>query len=281
MTAPLARWGELDRAARHAAYDNAAAVADSSAYMTRLRVRSAELRRRGLPGQSDVAYAPGARTLWHLYPAGHADAPCLIFIHGGYWQMNAPEGFACLVEGVRAHGWSVVMVGHTLAPEASLTRIVAEIDMALTWLDAHGPAHGFSGARLLAGWSAGGTLTGLCLAHRAVTAGLAISGVYELGPLRDTRFNTALQLTDQEVATLSPLRLPPCGKPMAIAYGSRELPTFCHDSITLHHLRARQHCPGPLVPLAGADHFTVLDSLAHADGELVRVARMMLDQASA
>ncbi|MDT8870362.1 alpha/beta hydrolase fold domain-containing protein [Komagataeibacter rhaeticus] len=96
------------------------------------------------------------------------------------------------------------MVGHTLAPEASLTRIAAEIDMALTWLDAHGPAHGFSGARLLAGWSAGGTLTGLCLAHRAVTAGLAISGVCELGPLRDTRFNTALQLTDQEVATLSP-----------------------------------------------------------------------------
>ncbi|MDT8870361.1 hypothetical protein RAA17_01885 [Komagataeibacter rhaeticus] len=67
--------------------------------MARLRARSAELRKRGLPGQCDVAYAPGARTLWHLYPAGHADAPCLIFIHGGYWQMNAPEGFACLVEG--------------------------------------------------------------------------------------------------------------------------------------------------------------------------------------
>ena len=277
MTMPFARWGEMDRAARNAAYDNAAAVPDSAAYMARLRARSAAWRMQGLPGQRDIAYAPHARTLWHLYPANRADAPCLVFIHGGYWQMNAPEGFACLAAGLRAHGWSVAMVGHTLAPEASLTRIATEIDTALTWLDTHGPAYGFSGARLLAGWSAGGTLAGLFLAHRAVSAGLAISGVYELGPLRDTRFNTALQLTDQEVSTLSPLRLRPCQKPLAIAYGSHELPALCHDSRALHHMRARQHCPGPLVPIAGADHFTVLDTLASADGELVRVARMMLD----
>ena len=276
MTAPFARWRELDSAARNAAYDNAAAVPDSAAYMARLRARSAELRLRGLQGQRDVAYASRARTLWHLYPAECAGAPCLVFIHGGYWQMNEPDGFACLVQGVRAHGWSVAMVGHTLAPEASLTSIAAEIDTALTWLDTHGPAYGFSGARLLAGWSAGATLTGLFLAHRAVAAGLAISGVYELGPLRDTRFNTALQLTDQEVLTLSPLRLPPCRKPLAIAYGSRELPALCHDSRALHHMRARQHCPGPLVPIADADHFTMLDTLAKADGELVKVARMMM-----
>lgn len=278
---PTEEWGRLDQAARDAAYDNAAAVADSQTYMSALRAQSARMRAHSLPGRVDVAYAPGARTVWQLYPAARLDAPCLVFIHGGYWQMNAPEGFACLAEGLRAHGWSVAMVGHTLAPEASLTTITQEIDTALTWLDRHGPTYGLAGPRLLSGWSAGGMLAALMLGHRAVTAGLAISGIFELGPLRDTRFNTALRLSDAEVATLSPLRLPACEKPLAIAYGSRELPALCYDSIALHRMRATRHYPGPLVPVAGADHFTVLDALRQPEGELVRVARMMLPSETA
>ena len=50
------------------------------------------------------------------------------------------------------------------------------------------------------------------LGHPAVRGGCAISGVYELGPIRDTYLNEKLQLSDDEIETLSPLRLPHGGE---------------------------------------------------------------------
>ena len=118
------------------------------------------------------------------------------------------------------------------------------------------------------------------LGHRLVAVGLAISGVYDLRPLRDTVVNDPLKLSDQEIATLSPLRLPPTPKPLAIAYGTRELPALVHDSRELHALRSAAHAPGPLLPIAGADHFTVLEELHRPTGALVRAAQRLIEDLS-
>ena len=104
------------------------------------------------------------------------------------------------------------------------------------------------------------------LGHRLVAAGLAISGVYDLRPLRDTALNDPLKLSDEEIATLSPLRSPPTPKPLAIAYGTCELPALVHDSRELHALRSAAHAPGPLLPIAGADHFSILEELRRPGG---------------
>ena len=77
----------------------------------------------------------------------------------------------------------------------------------------------------------------MALGHPRVTAGLAISGVYDLAPIRDTALNNALKLTDREVARLSPLRLPAVHKRLDIAYGTAELPALVFDSIQLHESR--------------------------------------------
>ena len=105
--------------------------------------------------------------------------------------------FASLIAGPYAHGWAAALPGYTLAPDASLTEIVAEINAALDWLAANGAAHGINGKVVLSGWSAGGHLTAQCLGHPRVSAGLAISGVFELGPIRDTYLNEKLRLTDE------------------------------------------------------------------------------------
>ena len=114
------------------------------------------------------------------------------------------EDFAAVGEGLASHGWSIALPGYSLAPEATVTQIVAEIHSALDWLAANGKAHGIAGPIILSGWSAGGHLTAMVLRHPAVKAGLAISGIYELGPIRDTYLNEKLKLTDEEIATLSP-----------------------------------------------------------------------------
>jgi arylformamidase len=268
-------WGTMSRAARDAAYNNAAAVANSAALSQQRREASAAYRAAHAKAL-DVPYGTGERHKWDLYPGTDMTAPCLVFIHGGYWQMNDREGFACLAEGLAAHGWSVALPGYTLAPDASLTAIAAEVRAALDWLAKNGANHGIAGPIVLSGWSAGGHLTALLLHHPAVAAGVAISGIYEIGPLRDTYLNDKLRLTDEEIETLSPLRLPVVAKPLVIAYGSNEVSALVNDSRMLHARRAAAHAPGPLVPVAGADHFTILHELRSPSGVLVRLARALL-----
>ena len=130
---------------------------------------------------------------------------------------------------------------------------------------------------MLSGWSAGGHLTAACLGHARVSAGLAISGIFELGPIRDTYLNEKLRLSDTEIETLSPLRLPMVKKPLAIAYGTAELPPLVADSRDLHARRAAEHLPGALIPVAGADHFTITHELRDADGELTRQLLLLPD----
>jgi len=268
---PRLIWQSLSQAERDAAYDNNKAVANSPALIAARNDASAKFRAAHTHAL-DIAYGKRERNKIDLYPARDKAAPCLVFIHGGYWQRNSRDVFAMLVEGMAAHGWSVAIPGYTLAPEATLTEIVEEMSLALDWLAANGPSYGIAGPVILSGWSAGAHLTAMALAHPLVRAGLAISGVYDLPPIRDTGLNAALKLTDEEVARLSPLRLPMVQKHLAIAYGSAELPALVWDSRNFYQARADAGAPGELIIIKGADHFTILEQLRHVDGALTRIA---------
>jgi arylformamidase len=270
-------WGQMSRAERDAAYNNSAAVADSASLNAARNEASAAVRAGAAGAELDVPYGLAERQRWDLFPAADATAPCLVFIHGGYWQRNSREGFSIVADGVRAHGWAAALPSHTLAPDATLAQIVAEIGQALDWLAANGPAHGIAGKRIISGWSAGGHLAALALGHPSIVAGMAISGVFELGPLRDTYLDEKLRLQDEEIVSLSPLRLPPVPKPLAIAYGSAELSALVANSRDFHAHRAAAHAPGPLLPVAGGDHFSVLDEMRDPRGVLTAHLRVLAE----
>jgi arylformamidase len=220
-------------------YNNAAHVGpDFARQKTESWAAASASLREQRPAHLDLAYAPGQRTKWDLYP-------CFVHIHGGYWQRGSKEIFACLAEGVLAHGWSAALPGYTLAPQASLTQITDELRAAFDWLDANAADHGIEGPVIVTGWSAGGHLSAFILDHRKVAAGLAISGVFELAPLRDSpHVNDKVKLTEAEIETLSPMRRPGVAKPLSIAYGTRELPAMIASSRDYHEYRARAHLAG-------------------------------------
>src|SRR5207237_6334541 len=105
----------------------------------------------------------------HLYPRhgprernridffkARENAPTLLFIHGGYWQARAKEVFSVFAEGPMAHGINVALIGYTLAPEATLDEIVAEIHGGIDYLAAQLPTLGAAADGIVAsGWSAG------------------------------------------------------------------------------------------------------------------------------
>src|SRR6202012_2809488 len=243
---PRQNWTALSQSERDAAYDNNKAVVNSPALIVARNEASAKFRAEN-SAALDIPYGERERTKIDLYPARDKAAPCLVFLHGGYWQRNSRDVFAMLVEGIAAHGWSVAIPGYSLAPDATLTEIVGEISLVLDWLAANGPSHGIGGPVILSGWSAGAHLTAMALDHPVVAAGLAISGIYDLEPIRDTALNQSLKLNDEEIAKLSPLRLPIVHKHLTVAYGSAELPALIWDSRNFYQARAAAGAPGELI----------------------------------
>ncbi|CAA9250106.1 MAG: Putative esterase [uncultured Acetobacteraceae bacterium] len=269
-------WRDMDPAALDAAYSNARAVPAAPDIIAGWAAASARLRE-ARPTGLDRPYGPSERERWDLFPAADPAAPCLVFIHGGYWQRNSREGFACMAEGALAAGWAAALPGYTLAPDAGLSRIVEELRRALDWLAASGRALGIGGPVLLSGWSAGGHLAALLSGHPSVRAALAISGIFDLEPIRGTTLNDKLALTADEIAGLSPQRLPPTGTPLAVAYGGRELPELRRQSREFHALRAEAGAPGPLLTVPDADHFSILEELRGRDGSLLKAAASLLE----
>jgi len=271
-------WQTMTPAERDAAYNNGAAFPDGTPLIEGW-IKASGLLRSQRPQHIDLPYGPRERNKWDLFPGADPNAPCLVWIHGGYWQARSRESFSCFAEGVLARGWSAALPGYTLAPAASLTAIVREVRSALDWLAGQGSAHGIRGPIILSGWSAGGHLTAMALNHPSITAGLAISGLYELEPIRDTYLNQNLKLTDEEIVTLSPLRLPSVNKPLAITYGTAELAPLVRDSRQFHAHRARSHHEGPLIPVAHANHYTIMEELRSPNGLLTRAALNLIEDA--
>jgi arylformamidase len=256
--------GELD-----AAYNNGATVENSEQKLAEWTARGAATR--GRPGaRLDLAYGPRPRNKIDIVPCGQGGAPLFAFLHGGYWQRNSKEVFACMAEGPLAHGFDAALIGYTLAPEVSLTEIVAEVRTAVRWLRTKGPALGVASGRfILCGWSAGAHLVAMALAD--ADAGLAISGLYELEPCRLNYVNDKLKLTPDEQLALSPIRnLPAASPPLAVAFGTGELPEMQRQSRDYAAARRAAKLPTQELPLAGHDHYSILEELAQHDGALTR-----------
>ena len=90
---PRPNWGTLSQAERDAAYDNNKAVANSPALIAARNEASARVRASRVAAL-DIAYGNRERTKFDLYPAHDRSAPCLVFLHGGYWQRNSRQDFA-------------------------------------------------------------------------------------------------------------------------------------------------------------------------------------------
>jgi len=261
----------MDRAQLDAAYNNSAAVPAVDAIRADWDTRSARVRQRQR-SHLDLAYGGTPRQRLDLFLADSPRAPTLMFIHGGYWQMNDKERFTFLVEGPLARGINVAVVEYTLAPEARMEQIVDEIRRSVAWLGEHLGDYGADPVRIyLSGHSAGGHLTAMMMGLGVVKGGLAISGLYDLEPIRLNYLNVKLGLDAAQAHRNSPMfHFPPMSAPLVVAYGTAELPELRRQSVDYAKAWADRGLPGYLLPVGGADHFTILESLADPNGALTK-----------
>jgi arylformamidase len=261
----------MDRAALDAAYDNTGAVADVQDYRERWLKVSAALRA-APPSRCDLRYGTRPRATLDYFPGGRTNAPLFVFIHGGYWQRNEKERFSFTALGPLAHGINVAVPGYTLAPEARLTDIVAEIRAALSFLVERSGELGFDPQKIfIGGWSAGGHLTAAVAGHPAVRGGIPISGIFDLEPIALGVLNDKVQLSADEIARLSPLRnIPSRSPPLMLFVGGNELPELKRQSEEYAAACRARGLPVSLDTLPGHHHFSILDQIAKPDGALTR-----------
>jgi arylformamidase len=267
----------MDRAALSVAYNNRAVVPDWQGYLDRWRARSDALYavRSVL---RDLRYGPNPRQRIDLFPSGLSDAPAILFLHGGYWQWNDKEGQAFVAEGLLARGFDVAIGEYSLAPEARMPDICADAVAMLDWLARELPARGMGKSGLyLSGISTGAHLAALGLGHDAVRGALLISGIYDLEPIRISSLNDAIGMDWRQARAHSPLHaVPPRTAPAVVAFGADERPEIRRQSRDYADALTALGRSARLLPVAGCDHFSVLEMLADPAGALAVAARDLI-----
>jgi hypothetical protein len=107
----------------------------------------------------------------------------------------------------------------------------------------------------------------MAMDHPAVKGGLAISGIFDLEPMRLSYINDKLRLDEDESHRNSPGLT---DKPLSIAYGADELPELCRQSEDYAKL-----LKGKAVAIPRCNHFTVLEELSSPHGALTALARKL------
>lgn len=255
-----------------AAYDNTAAVKNSAEILAGFETRGAEIAKR-FAATMDLRYGRKVRERYDYFPA-RKDAPLLIFIHGGYWQMRAKETFRFLAKGPLSQGFHFASIGYTLAPEYTLPEIISEVRGAIVRIRSVARKYGADDSRvILCGWSAGAHLAVSALDLPGVIGALAISGIYDLEPIARGSLNRALRLSAEDIALRSPLRMPFVQKNVIAACGGEELPELQRQTWNFMRARAAQGLPGLSATLPRRNHFTVLEELEKPQGSLTKLLK--------
>jgi arylformamidase len=261
-----------------AEYNNRARVPEHPEIFARWAREAAAYRAR--PGvKLDLSYGPSPRQIVDIFPAGGGDAPLALFIHGGWWRSLSPKDFSQMAAGPNAHGVTVAVAGYDLCPGVSISDIIVELRNACLFL-----WRKYRKRITVYGHSAGGHLSACMVATDwrtiapnapadLVSAGYAISGVYDLAPLTQISVNDDLRLTDKMAHDLSPLywRVP-AGRIFDAIVGADESSEFLRQSRIVAEAWRQGLAMTRYEALPG-NHFTVIDPLS--DGRSSMTARVV------
>ncbi|MFT3954645.1 MAG: alpha/beta hydrolase [Piscinibacter sp.] len=235
----------------------------------------------------DIPYGDGERERLDVFPSERRGAPVLVYIHGGYWRALDKGAQSFVAPSFVDAGAMVVLPGYALCPAVTVEHIVLQLTRALAWVWRHAAAHGGDPRRIVvAGHSAGGHLAAMMLRCQwqrvasdlpadLVRRALAVSGVFDLEPLRHAPFLAGdLRLSAADARRLSPAKMPaPAGELIAVA-GGDESEEFQRQNALIARAWGRRVVPVCEL-IAGRHHMNVLHDLADPATRLHALARSM------
>jgi arylformamidase len=285
MTAPVFR--DYDQKALDAEYNNRVKVKDAMDWIARYGGESARTRAE-LPMRFDVPYGAHHAERLDVFPAARPGAaPVHVFIHGGYWHRMDKVDFSFVARSLRPAGAATVVLNYGLVPSIDLDELVRQCRAAIAWVHRHAAQWGGDASRIaVSGHSAGGHLVAMLLATDwsafgvpgdVVKAACAISGLYDLEPIRLCYLNEVLALTAEAARRNSPVRLAPSSSaPLILAVGGSEGPEYHRQTEELAAAWRAHGVPIEVRDMEGHDHFSIMGELQSPFSPLARVIQGQL-----
>lgn len=259
-----------------AEYNNRRRVPEHEAIAARWAAASAAWR-----GEADLLadqpYGPGERQRYDLFRArGAANAPLVVYIHGGYWQRGDRKAQSFIAKALNARGIDVALASYSLAPAVSVAAIIDELRQCLKTLYARTKKR-----PVVIGHSAGGHLAASMLATDwtmvgdvpadLVRAVYALSGAFDPEPLIATSLNDALRLDVASARAANAItgRKPTPSATMVAAVGGDESQEFIRQSLALAAAWSAAGVKAECVVVPNANHFTILDELARVESAVL------------
>ncbi|HEX3440679.1 MAG TPA: alpha/beta hydrolase [Pseudolabrys sp.] len=258
-------------------YNNRARVPEHPEIFARWEREAAAFRDTARGAELGLKYGPSPRQTIDLFPAANdgPDTPLAMFIHGGWWRSLDPSLHSQLAGGPNANGVTVAVVGYDLCPQVSIATIIQEVRAACLYLWRKRRQR-FT----VYGHSAGGHLSACMVATNfstlepdapadLVPAAYAISGLFDLEPVRHTAMNQDLMLDEKSAHEASPLYWDvPVGRTLDAVVGALESSEFLRQSETVAEAWRQDAAITRYEAIAGRNHFTVIDPLGEADSTM-------------
>lgn len=263
---------DYDQKALDAEYDLRPLWPDVPQVIAHRENESAAVRSR-IPGRLNIAYGAAPKETLDVFPPsnGRAGAPAVIYIHGGYWQVSDKDDTTYIAPAFLEAGIAFITLNYTLAPDGDMDLMVDQCRRAVAWVHRNAAEIGVDPERLyVAGHSAGGHLTAMLLATDwlAVDPALpampfkgacALSGLYDLEPIRLTYLNDVLGLDPDSASRNSPLYLDPLADiPLILSVGGLETDEFKRHQTELYAAWSAKGLAVEEIPAPDCHHYTIV-----------------------
>lgn len=250
--------------------ENAVTVPDFAAWQERHESLSAVADRFGKPKRIPTGPSDD-QAVWRS-PLGRPSSG-LIFIHGGYWRRYKADHFAFVAETASAADATFYNVDYRLMPSTRMADVVADA--------VAGCAAAMEGCEttVIVGHSAGAHLAieAALRLDRTPTAVVAISGLYDLDPLRYAFIQDELELTEDEARDFSPQsRISALRCPVHVRVGANETVEFRRQSARLFESARASGADATIEFVPGQHHSSVVAELADTRSVLSQLVQNLL-----
>jgi arylformamidase len=276
---------KYDQAALDRQYNNRLQVPEYAVHLDRWEMMSRQTEKEYF-SHKDIGYGKLSRERLDIYPSSKPGSKTLVFIHGGYWQKLDKSSFHFVAGAFHDYNITTVLITYPLAPAVEMDQIVASCRLAMKWIYANISKYNGDPAELyLAGHSAGGHLVSMLLTPPVgpllpdnwVKGACALSGLYNLTPIRLSDINEVLKLDELAVSRNSPVQLLPVVKcPLLLAVGGDESQEFRSQSQELYE-SWKEKVPVESTLLSGINHYTIVEEIPDKQSFLHRAMLALMN----